>query len=176
MMNQDQYHASLLNKGQPCGLGWDGITKGTQQKIFPHDPPNQTDIDDSIKKVKDDDSKLIELNFNNIKTISDDKLEQLFMALPTNTHLEVLSLTNVGLNDRTALLLAEAIEKNQSLRVLNIETNFINPPLIVRIVQALLKAKAIEEFRGTNQVCKILFYFLSSQNYQMIDIFNVIFI
>lgn len=67
MMNQDQYHASLLNKGQPVGLGWDGITKSTQQKVFPIDPPNNTDVDESIKRVKDDDSKLIELNLNNIK-------------------------------------------------------------------------------------------------------------
>lgn len=67
MMNQDQYHASLLNKGQPVGLGWDGITKSQKQKIYPHEPPNATDIDESIKRVKDDDSKLIELNLNNIK-------------------------------------------------------------------------------------------------------------
>lgn len=67
MMNQDQYHASLLNKGQPVGLGWDGITKSTQQKLFPMDPPNSTDVEESIKRVKDDDSKLIDLNLNNIK-------------------------------------------------------------------------------------------------------------
>ena len=71
MMNQDQYHASLLNKGQPVGLGWDGITKTTPQKIFPADPPNNTDVEDSIKRVKDDDPKLIELNLNNIKVSVD---------------------------------------------------------------------------------------------------------
>lgn len=67
MMNQDQYHASLLNKGQPVGLGWDGITKSQAQKLYPADPPNNTDIDESIKRVKEDDPKLIELNLNNIK-------------------------------------------------------------------------------------------------------------
>lgn len=67
MMNQDQYHASLLNKGQPVGLGWDGITKSSAQKIFPQDPPNNTDVEESIKRVKEDDPKLIELNLNNIK-------------------------------------------------------------------------------------------------------------
>lgn len=67
MMNQDQYHASLLNKGQPIGLGWDGITKPTVPKIFPQDPPNSTDPEESIKRVKDDDSKLIDLNLNNVK-------------------------------------------------------------------------------------------------------------
>lgn len=64
----------------------------------------------------------------------------------------MLSLTNVGLNDRTALLLADAIEKTKTLRVLNVETNFISPPVIVTLVKALLKAKSVEEFRATNQV------------------------
>ena len=67
MMNQEQYHASLTNKGQPVGLGWDGITKATKPKVFPPEPPNNTDPDDSIKQIKNDDHKLIDLNWNNIK-------------------------------------------------------------------------------------------------------------
>jgi len=66
-MNQDQYHASLLNKGQPVGLGWDGVTKATQPKVYPPEPPNQTDPEESIKRVRDDDPKLLDLNWNNIK-------------------------------------------------------------------------------------------------------------
>lgn len=93
---------------------------------------------------------LLFINFP--QNISDEKFEQLFSALPENEHLEVLSLTNVGLNDRTALLLADAIEKTKTLRVLNVETNFISPPVIVTLVKALLKAKSVEEFRATNQV------------------------
>lgn len=49
------------------GLGWDGITKGTQPKAFPPEPPNNTDPDESIKRIKDDDHTLIDLNWNNIK-------------------------------------------------------------------------------------------------------------
>lgn len=66
--------------------------------------------------------------------------------------MEVLSLTNVGLTDRTALLLADAIELNNTIRVLNVETNFISPAVIVRLVNALLKTMSIEEFRASNQV------------------------
>lgn len=173
MMNQDQYHASLLNKGQPIGTGWDGITKHSSQKVFPQDPPNNTDVEESIKRVKDDDPKLIELNLNNIKVhisflcfkyevsnfwynfqnISNEKFSQLIESLSSNEHLEVLSLTNVGLTDRHAMQLAEAIEKSQTLRVLNVETNFISPPMIVTLVKSLLKAKCVEEFRASNQVC-----------------------
>lgn len=67
MMNQDQYHASLLNKGQPVGLGWDGITKASTPKYYPQDPPNNTDVDAAIQQVRDDSMNMIDLNFNNIK-------------------------------------------------------------------------------------------------------------
>ncbi|XP_058795406.1 tropomodulin isoform X4 [Phymastichus coffea] len=156
MMNQDQYHASLLNSGQPLGLGWDGITKASQPKAFPIDPPNDTDVDDTIRRAREDDSNLVDLNWNNIKSISDEKFFQLFEALENNTHLETLSLTNTGLTDKTAQRLAEAIEKNSTLRVLNVETNFISPPVIVKLVRALLNTKSIEEFRCSNQRSQVL--------------------
>ncbi|KAL0882157.1 hypothetical protein ABMA27_000708 [Loxostege sticticalis] len=156
MMNQDQYHASLLNKGQPVGLGWDGITKATKPKIFPMDPPNDTDPDDTVKRVQENDQKLTDLNWNNIKNISDEKFEKLFEALKTNTHLEVLSLVNVGLNDRTAQLLADALQVNSTLRVVNVETNFISPAGVVSLVRALLATTSVEEFRASNQRSQVL--------------------
>lgn len=203
MMNQDQYHASLLNSGQPVGLGWDGVTKASQPKVYPMEPPNDTDVDATIKQVRNDDSSLTDLNWNNIKVsrlyfckgndvfhantgvllqnISDEKFMQLFEGLEMNTHLESLSLTNVGLNDKTAQRLADAVEKNSTLKVLkcvqnniflctkcklinshfnkkklplffSVETNFISPPVIVRLIRSLLKTKSIEEFRCSNQV------------------------
>lgn len=156
MMNQDQYHASLLNKGQPVGLGWDGITKATKQKIFPMDPPNDTDPEATLQRVRDNDQNYTDLNWNNIKNISDEKLEKLFDGLKNNTHLEVLSLVNVGLNDRTAQLLADALETNTGLRVVNVETNFISPPGVVGLVKALLATKTVEEFRASNQRSQVL--------------------
>jgi tropomodulin len=120
------------------------------------DPPNDTDVDDSIKRVRENDKTLVELNWNNIKNISDEKFIQLFEALEVNTHLESLSLTNVGLTDKTAQRLAEAMEQNATLKVLNVETNFINPPVIVKLVRALLKTTSIEEFRCSNQRSQVL--------------------
>ncbi|EEB10087.1 Tropomodulin, putative [Pediculus humanus corporis] len=156
MMNQDQYHASLLNKGQPVGLGWDGITKASKLKFYPQDPPNTTDVDKTIEQVKSDDSTLTNLNWNNIKNISDEKFEQLFEALKGNTYLEILSLTNVGMTDHVAMQLAEALEQNKTLRVVNIETNFISPPIIVKLIKSLLKTKTVEEFRASNQRSQVL--------------------
>lgn len=156
MMNQDQYHASLLNKGQPVGLGWDGITKATKQKVYPMDPPNDTDPDDTIRRVQENDQNLTDLNWNNIKNISDEKFEKLFAGLATNTNLEVLSLVNVGLTDRTAAALAEAIKANSTLRVLNVETNFISPAGVLALVKATNQAAALEEFRASNQRSSVL--------------------
>ncbi|XP_012550185.2 tropomodulin-1 isoform X1 [Bombyx mori] len=156
MMNQDQYHASLLNKGQPVGLGWDGITKATKPKVFPMDPPNDTDPDETIARVQQNDQKLTDLNWNNIKNISDEKFEKLFEALKSNSHVEVLSLVNVGLTDRTAGALADALRHNTALRVLSVETNFISPPALVQLVRALLHTNTVEEFRASNQRSQVL--------------------
>jgi len=156
MMNQDQYHASLLSKGQPIGLGWDGITKASQPKPYPAEPPNMTDIDITIKQVRDDDHTLVDLNWNNIKNISEEKFTQLFEALQNNTHLETLSLTNTGMTDTSALKLADALEHNSTLRVINVETNFITPAVIVQLIKSLLTTKSIEEFRASNQRSQVL--------------------
>nr|CAG4638570.1 EOG090X093U [Cyclestheria hislopi] len=154
MMNQDQYHASLLNK-EKIGLGWDGITKASQPKALPYEPPNTTDPEESINKVFDDDAKTIDLCLNNIP-ISDDQFHRLFKALEINTRLEVLSLSNTGLTDRTAEELAEALEKNSTLRVLNVESNLLTPSGITRLIKGLVPQKSVEEFRASNQSTHVL--------------------
>ena len=78
MMNQDQYHASLLNK-EKVGLGWDGITKASQPKVLPYEPPNATDPEQSILKIKDDDLKTIELCLNNVN-MTDDQFNRFFLS------------------------------------------------------------------------------------------------
>lgn len=86
------------------------------------------------------------------QNISEEKFDHLFEGLENNTHLETLSLTNVGLTDRSAGKLAEALAKNNTLRVINVETNFISPTGVVQLVKALLETKTVEEFRAANQV------------------------
>jgi len=154
MMNQDQYHASLLNKGK-VGLGWDGVTKGSQPKALPVEPPNATDPEVAIAKVKDDDLKTIELCFNNIN-LTDDQFHRLFRAMEINTRLEVLSISNTGLSDRTVESLAKAIEKNSTIRVINLESNQLSATGVTRLIKSLLVQKTVEEFRASNQLSQAL--------------------
>ena len=114
-MNQDQYHASLLNK-EKVELGWGGVTRTQQSKVLLYKLPNATDPEQSILKVYDDDLKTIELCLNNVN-MTDDQFNRLYKALEINMRLEVLSMCNTGLTDRTAEILAEALEKNASLRI-----------------------------------------------------------
>ncbi|XP_076043271.1 tropomodulin isoform X3 [Oratosquilla oratoria] len=156
MMNQEQYHASLLNKGKPLGMGWGGITKSTKFKPLPAEPPNDTDPEESIKKLKADDTNCKELNFNNINGISDDQFRRLFEALEGNTKLETLSMANVGLSDRHLDSLCNALSINNNLRTLNMETNSISPSGVVRLLESLLKMHSVEEIRLANQRSSIL--------------------
>ncbi|XP_018015652.1 tropomodulin isoform X3 [Hyalella azteca] len=151
MMNQDQYHASLLNKGRPVGVGWGGITKATKFKPLPAEPPNDTDPEESIKRLKSDDAKFKELNLNNIRKMTDEQLGRLFGALGSNSHLETLSMANTGLSDRHLDALTSALAQNNTLRTLNLETNNITPPGVVRVMEALNKMHSVEEVRLANQ-------------------------
>lgn len=58
------------------------------------------------------------------------------------------------MTDREAEKLAELLEKNDTIRVVNVETNLITPTGIVRLIKSLLKLKSVEEFRASNQVRK----------------------
>lgn len=151
MMNQDQYHASLLNKERPVGMGWGGITKATKFKPLPAEPPNDTDPEQSIKRLKEDDAKCKELNLNNIRKMSDEQLTRLFGALENNSKLETLSMANTGICDRHLDALTAALAQNNTLRTVNLETNNITPSGVVRVMESLNKMHSIEEIRLANQ-------------------------
>ena len=68
MMNQDQYHASLLGKKLDTEeVGWSGITRASRPKPMAPEPPNSTDPEQSIERIKRDDPEMRRLNLNNIK-------------------------------------------------------------------------------------------------------------
>jgi len=155
MMNQDQYHASMMNKELPH-LGWGGITKATKYTPLPLEPDNSTDPEESIKMVLANDQSLIELNWNNIRNISDEKFKRMFKALRDNTMVESISMCNVGLRDYHMAPLIEAMECNNNLRVLSLESNFITPRRIADLIKALNACESIEEFRACNQKPEML--------------------
>ncbi|XP_037078962.1 tropomodulin-like isoform X2 [Pollicipes pollicipes] len=157
MMNQDQYHASLLGKKLDTEeVGWSGITRASRPKPMAPEPPNTTDPEQSIESVKRDDPEVRQLNLNNIKTISAEQFGRLCQAATTNTRLEGLLVSNTAMGDAYAEKLVQLIETNPNIKEISIESNFISPPMIARLVKALLKHKSVETFRAANQRSQVL--------------------
>ncbi|XP_045183759.2 tropomodulin-like isoform X2 [Mercenaria mercenaria] len=150
MLNQTQFYASERDEKLESG-GFTGMAKSEVLKVIPFEPPNQTDVEDSIKRIKDNDSSLKHLNLNNIKNISHERLEAVCEGLKTNTNLEILEMASVAMTDRVAKKLAEGLQENKTLKTLNIESNFITGEPLVEILKAINVNKNVTEFRAANQ-------------------------
>ncbi|RWS29317.1 Tropomodulin-like protein [Leptotrombidium deliense] len=156
MLNQDQYHASIVNKGQNLGTKFESIVKATQPKKVPFLPDNDTDVEKTSRQIAENDASVEELNWNNIKHIPRDTFKKLFEGLKKNTKLRKLSLTNTGLTDGPAEKLVEAIKQNKSITTLNLESNFLSGAMIRDLIAALNENQTVVEFRAANQRPQIL--------------------
>ncbi|XP_054715741.1 tropomodulin-like [Uloborus diversus] len=151
MLNQDQFHSSILNKGQKIGDRFESVVHATKPKVLPLEPDNDTDVDKTLKQVENNDATLKKLNWNNIKNISREKMKRLFEGLKTNAHLEFLSLANVNLYDASAEVLVEALKQNKALLSLNVESNYLTGSMLRDLIDALLTNQTMLEFRAANQ-------------------------
>lgn len=152
MLNQDQYHASITNKGQMGGTKFESIVRASvPKKTVPALPDNDTDPTKTSHQVIDNDPSLKELNWNNIKHIQREVFKKMFDGLKSNTNLEKLSLSNTGMTDGPAAKLAEALKTNKSLTVVNLESNFISGAMIRDIMKAINENQTVLEFRVCNQ-------------------------
>lgn len=157
MMNQDQYYASITNKGQTGDTKFNSVVKAAQpKKTVPHLPDNDTDISKTTQQVIDNDPALKDLNWNNIKHIPRDTFKKMFDGLKNNTNLERVSLSNTGMTDGPAQKLAEAIRSNSNLLVVNVESNFITGAMIRELVAAVNVHQSVLEFRACNQRPQIM--------------------
>lgn len=103
MLSQDQYHASILNKGQANHDKFESVVKASvPKKLPPMEPDNITDPEKTAKLVIENDASLNDLNWNNIKYIPRDTFKKLFSGLKNNTSLKELNLSNTGLTDGPA--------------------------------------------------------------------------
>ncbi|KAI7695325.1 Tropomodulin, partial [Sarcoptes scabiei] len=157
MLNQDQYQASLLNKGQASYDKFESIVKSTKpKKILPPEPDNDVDPEKTAKQIMENDPNLTSLTWNNIKYIPRETFKKLFNALKTNTHLQELNLSNTGLTDGPAEKLIEALRVNTTLTKINIESNYVSGPMIRDLIEALLDKQYVVEFRASNQRPQIM--------------------
>lgn len=156
LLNQDQFYASITNKGQGSEAKFESIVRATVPKKVPNLPDNATDVGKTAKQVVENDKKLQELNWNNIKHIPRDSFKKLFEGLKSNTTLQTLDLANTGLTDGPTAVLVEALKENKTLTCLNLESNFLSGPMVRDVIAAINVNQTIREFRASNQRPAIL--------------------
>lgn len=78
---------------------------------------------------------------------------KLMQAVATNTHLEVLSLSNANVQRAEGLLLAESLRTNRTLLELNLESNWLDSSTVreLGLAVAANPACALEHFRVSHQ-------------------------
>uniref|UniRef100_F1LD45 Tropomodulin n=2 Tax=Ascaris suum TaxID=6253 RepID=F1LD45_ASCSU len=127
------------------------IKSSLPEQTRPTEPDNDTDVDDSIQKLLQNDPKLKEINLNNMKRTPIPQVKRLIAAIRDNTFLEKLSLANMGLYDSNVEPLIDVVEKNSTLKAVNLETNYLSGDFFAKLFQAALKNQTLEEVKAVNQ-------------------------
>lgn len=127
------------------------VVKG--EKIVPvfDEPPNPTNVEESLKRIRENDAHLVEVNLNNIKNIPIPTLKDFAKTLETNTHVKHFSLAATRSNDPVAAAFADMLKVNKTLKSLNMESNFITGTGILALIDALRDNETLTELKIDNQ-------------------------
>jgi len=150
------------------GVTFQEHCKATQLKVFPTEPPNQTNIDEVISKASNNDCELIEINLNNLQHISPSKWESLFLALRENSMVEVVQAANCSITDTIAQNICSCLEGNRTIRHLNLESNSVSAGMVLDIIKATTNTQGLEELKVASQFCGQ--YLGSAVEYALIDL------
>ena len=153
MLNQVQYHQAFVTQGDAGDApgGFAGVAKCENFKTVPDEPPNTANPDEVLQKMKDNDKSLTEVNLNNIKNIPLSTLRAIGEALSTNTTVESLSIANTNSTDRVCRSFAEGLKENKTLKVLNMESNYIRGEAIGDLLEGINEKQVVTELHVANQ-------------------------
>uniref|UniRef100_A0A0N5A7V7 Tropomodulin n=1 Tax=Syphacia muris TaxID=451379 RepID=A0A0N5A7V7_9BILA len=152
MMNENRMisweEAEQILEGANCNVP---VKSSLPEQTRPTEPDNDTDVDASIERLQQNDETLKEINLNNMKRTPIPQVQRLIEAIKDNTHLEKLSLANMGLYDGHLEPLLKVIEENTTLRSINLETNYLSGEFFAKLFKAALKNQTLEEVKAVNQ-------------------------
>uniref|UniRef100_A0A671VGX5 Tropomodulin 4 (muscle) n=1 Tax=Sparus aurata TaxID=8175 RepID=A0A671VGX5_SPAAU len=156
LMSNKQYYDALGTTGTIANTeGINSVVKPDPFKIFPDEPPNPTNVEETLERIHNNDSSLTEVNLNNIKDIPIPTLKEIFEAMKGNSHVEFLSIAATRSNDPVAYACAEMLQENTSLQSLNIESNFITSDGMMAVIKAVAKNATLVELKIDNQRQKL---------------------
>ncbi|XP_011828946.1 PREDICTED: tropomodulin-4 isoform X2 [Mandrillus leucophaeus] len=128
-----------------------GVVQPDKYKPVPDEPPNPTNIEEILKRVRSNDKELEEVNLNNIQDIPIPMLSELCEAMKANTYVRSFSLVATRSGDPIANAVADMLRENRSLQSLNIESNFISSTGLMAVLKAVRENATLTELRVDNQ-------------------------
>lgn len=117
----------------------------------PSEPENDTNVNETIQKLLNNDPKLTQINLNNMKRTPIPQIKRIIEAMKENTYIEKLCLANMGLYDHDVANLLEVIQVNESLKHINLETNYLGGEFFAGLFQSALVNETLEEVKCVNQ-------------------------
>ncbi|XP_076023064.1 leiomodin-3 [Genypterus blacodes] len=112
---------------------------------------NETNLDTTLDKIRNNHPSVTEVNLNNIENIPKAMLLDYVNALKKNKYVKTFSIANTGVDENIAYNLANMLRENRSIITLNIESNFITGKGIVAIIRCLQFNETLTELRFHNQ-------------------------
>lgn len=131
--------------------GYNNVVKGEKMNPVFDEPPNPTNVEETLQRVKNNDSSLTEVNLNNIKNVPIPTLKDFAKAMEKNTHVTKFSLAATRSNDPVAVAFSDMLRENKTLRSLNLESNFITGAGVQALVDALRDNETLTEIKIDNQ-------------------------
>ncbi|XP_068266357.1 tropomodulin-3-like isoform X4 [Nyctibius grandis] len=115
--------SNLITNNQFCGVvgssngidkdSFSNIVKGEKMLPVFDEPPNPTNVEETLQRIKDNDSRLVEVNLNNIKALAD--------MLRVNTTLKRLNIESNFITGVGILALVDALKDNETLTEIKID-------------------------------------------------------
>uniref|UniRef100_A0A3B4ZRV5 Tropomodulin 3 n=1 Tax=Stegastes partitus TaxID=144197 RepID=A0A3B4ZRV5_9TELE len=130
---------------------YNNVIKGEKMNPVFDEPPNPTNVEETLQRIKSNDSSLTEVNLNNIKNIPIPTLKDFAKAMEKNTQVKKFSLAATRSNDPIAVAFSEMLRENKTLRSLNLESNFITGAGVQALVDALRDNDTLTEIKIDNQ-------------------------
>ncbi|XP_072574067.1 tropomodulin-2 isoform X2 [Paramormyrops kingsleyae] len=130
---------------------YSNVVKGEKVKPIFDEPPNPTNVEETLQKIRSNDASLTEVNLNNIKNVPIPTLKDFAKAMEKNTHVKKFSLAATRSNDPVAVAFADMLRENRSLKSLNLESNFITSTGIQALVDTLQDNDTLTEIKIDNQ-------------------------
>merc|ERR1711963_1229372 len=105
-------------------------------QYFEPDPPNETNPNEVLEKLKSNDKNTKDVNLNNIAGISEQTFCDIFNTLRNNDSITKFSACNCDLSDFAVQTLCAALDQNSSLKSLSVENNLISPDAVADLFEA----------------------------------------